>query len=241
MPKASSATLVVRQHQPWKILLLVVVLAGVVTAGGWGLFYYGQSTAGEDFVALQQEKKALQKKIAHILDENQELREQKAVLEHGGNIEKQAYDQVNTSLKTLQDEILELKEEVAFYRSIVAPKESSKGLRIQSFKLEENGQERGYRFKLVLTQVIKNNKITRGTVTMVVEGLQSDKPTELKLSEVTTARRSTLSFKFKYFQNLEGDVQLPDGFIPSRVKLSIASNRTNIDKTFDWPRESEDG
>lgn len=241
MPKAPSATLVVRQHQPWKLLVLAIAFAGVIAVAGWGLFYYGQSTAGEDFVALQQEKKVLQENIARMLDENQELREQKAVLEHGGNIEKQAYDQVNTSLRTLQDEILELKEEVAFYRSIVAPKESSKGLRIQSFKLEENGQERGYRYKLVLTQVIKNNKVTRGTVSIVVEGLQSDKPTKFKLGAITALKKNTLSFKFKYFQNIEGDVQLPIGFIPSRVKLSIASNRTNIDKTFDWPRESEGG
>lgn len=237
MTKVPSANLVVRQHQPWKLFVLMAVLAAVIAAGGWGLFHYGRSTAGEELVVLQQKTEVLQENITRMQNENQELREQKAVLEYGGKIEKQAYDQVKTSLKNLQDEILELKGVVAFYRSIVAPNESSKGLRIQSFKLEDNGQERGYRYKIVLTQVIKNNKVTHGTVSMVVEGLQSDKQVELKLSDISTARKNTLPFKFKYFQNIEGDVQLPEGFTPSRVILSIASNSTSLDKTFNWPRE----
>ena len=41
-------------------------------------------------------------------------------------------------------------------------------------------------------------------------------------------------FKFKYFQNFEGDLIIPDGFVPSRVNVKVTSNRVSLDKTFSW-------
>ena len=46
-------------------------------------------------------------------------------------------------------------------------------------------------------------------------------------------------FSFRYFQNIEGDIQLPQGFKPQRVTIKVVSrNRSSqdpLEKTFDWP------
>ncbi len=234
MPKMSPQ-LVVREHSPWKQYVVIFVLLLLAIVGGYALYKYGLSRAGHDFESLTLEREFLQTEISRLETELAEQRDQAVALQRSSEIDKQAYREVDESLRSLQSEILELKEEVAFYRSIVAPRESAKGLRIQRFKIEANRQPRSYRYKLVLTQVIKHSRITRGSVELNIEGLQNGQQHVLNLKQVESAKLDKLSFRFKYFQNFEGDMLLPEGFVPSRVLLKVVSNRVTIEKTFDWP------
>ena len=230
-----SSQLVVRHYNPVRLAIVVVVIAIAIVVGGWYLLNTGRTQAGFDFSHLEDEHEDLKSQRDTLVSENRGLREEVVSLKQGGKIEEQAYGEVRDSLTGLQDEILELKEEVAFYRSIVTPGESSKGLRIQKFDIESNGQKQGYRYKLVLTQVIKNKYITKGNVNIVIEGVHGVEPRRLLLTEVSTSKSKSLPFKFKYFQSFEGDILLPEDFIASRIKLNIKSNRTNIEKTVKWP------
>lgn len=233
MPK--SPQLVVREHSPWKQYVVIAALVLLVIVGGYFLYQYGLSRAGHDFTSLNEERDALKQEISRLESELARQRDQAVSLQRSGEIDQQAYEEVDKSLRSLQSEILELKEEVAFYRSIVAPRESAKGLRIQRFKIEANRETRSYRYKLVLTQVIKQNRITRGEVEMTIEGLEDGQQRTLTLKQVENGKQDKLSFRFKYFQNFEGDMVLPEGFVPTRVLLKVVSSRVTIEKTFDWP------
>lgn len=230
-----SSQLVVRHYNPVQLAIGLVVMVIAIVVGGWYLLNTGRTQAGFDFSHLENEYEDLKSQRDTLVSENRGLREEVVSLRQGGKIEEQAYGEVRTSLTELQDEILELKEEVAFYRSIVTPGESSKGLRIQKFDIESNGQKGGYRYKLVLTQVIKNKYVTKGNIDIVIEGVHGVEPRRLLLTEVSTSKSKSLPFKFKYFQSFEGDILLPEDFIASRIKLNIKSNRTNIEKTVKWP------
>lgn len=227
--------LVVRNHNPAQLVIVIAMIVIAVIVGGWYLLNTGRTQAGFDFSSLEKDYEELKSQHNTLVSENRGLREEVVAFKQGGKIEEQAYGEVRESLTELQDEILELKEEVAFYRSIVTPGESSKGLRIQKFDIESNGQKRGYRYKLVLTQVIKNKYITKGNVKIVIEGVHGVEPRKLLLTEVSASKSKSLPFKFKYFQSFEGDILLPEDFIASRVKLNIKSNRTNIEKIIKWP------
>ena len=146
----------------------------------------------------------------------------------------QEYVARNTAL-----EILELKEELAFYRGIVSPKDAASGLHLQSFKIESSGRAQGYRYKVILTQVLQNDRLARGIVKIKVDGLQGQTPKTLNLSDITANSVKDLEYRFKYFQNLEGDLLLPKGFSPLRVTISVLPNgrdgEETIEKTYDWP------
>jgi len=228
-----SPELIVKAHHPRKTKIITGVLIVFVIASGAALFLYGRSRAGYDFLGLQRTINQLGGQVAILEKENKKLRERTAILKRAREVDTEAYTDVNSSLKGLQEEVLELKEEVAFYRSIVTPHESSRGLRIQTLEFRENGQERGYRYRLILTQVMKNNRITRGTVSITIEGLADQDIKELSLRDIVHKEKE-LKFKFKYFQHFEGNIVLPENFIPQRVRLDIVSNRINMNKTFDW-------
>ena len=143
--------LVVKAHRPWKSKVVWATIILVVLISGWTLFDYGRYLAGYDSREAASEINNLLDVQAHLEKRIEELREEKAVLERAAQIEAKAYNELDTTLKVLQSEILELKEELAFYRGIVSPKDSSSGLYLQNFYLDQNGNTSSYRYKLVLT------------------------------------------------------------------------------------------
>ena len=103
--------LVVKAHHPWRnrILIALAVVALVLVA--WSIFEYGRFSAGYDSVEATHDHKVLLNHVDDLEEQIEKLREEKAVLERAAQIERKAYDELDTTLKVLQAEILELKEE----------------------------------------------------------------------------------------------------------------------------------
>jgi len=231
---------VVKTHSPLKIRLLYGVVVVVIIDSGWGFYDYGRFNAGYDsqdathaYGEMLEIKDDLEARVA-------ELREQKALLERAAQIEREAYNDLDATLKVLQGEILELKEELAFYRGIVSPREASLGLQLQRLELQHNGTGRSYRYKVVLTQVVKSNRLASGTLKLQVEGLRQGEPVTLKLRDITEKSVKDLKYRFKYFQNIQGDIELPENFQPLRLQVKIlprGREKDKIVKNIDWPTE----
>ncbi|MGD8593845.1 MAG: hypothetical protein PVF82_13475 [Gammaproteobacteria bacterium] len=233
-----SAQLIIKTHSPWKFWLKWLLMLGILGVVAWLMFGVGKRSAGQVNVTLQQEQTRLQEKLYQIGRENTELREKYAVLERASQIDKESYVAISENLTNLQNELLELKQEVAFYRGIVAPSEAASGLHITNLTFDPLGEESGFHFKLVLTQVMKNEYIVRGRVRIFIEGLQAGQQKQLTLSQVSGGKlEDDLTMNFKYFQNIEGDIVLPDGFVPSSVIVDLiptGKGRTRIKKNFEW-------
>lgn len=232
--------LVVKTHRPWKSKFVWALILLALFVSGWTLFDYGRYHAGYDSRETSNEIEGLLQVQAHLEKRIETLREEKAVLERAAQIERKAYNELDTTLKVLQAEILEHKEELAFYRGIVSPKDSSSGLYLQNFFLTQNGDTRDYRYKVVLTQVLKNSRLISGKVKLQFDGLLNGESKILELKEVTAKKTRDLNYRFKYFQNVEGVVGFPEGFSLLRVNVQIlprGRQRDMIEKTIEWKIE----
>ncbi len=230
-----SGSLIVKSHSPVKRQVLIAVALAVVFGGGWTVYFLGQQEAGFDRLAAGEVQGQMEETIRNLEAEKEALRDQLALYERSKQVDKQAYNDVNSTLRALQEEILELREEVTFYRGIVAPVEGSSGLRIERFRVESAGEERLYTYKLVLTQVLKNQRTVRGTVSLSINGIQNGRPRELSLGQVE-AGRNRHAFRFRYFQKYEGNMLLPEGFTPRSVTVVLnPSKGKDISRSFDWP------
>jgi hypothetical protein len=180
----------------------------------------------------------VQGQIAELEQQHSALREQSAVLERSGQIERQAYKQLEGAVTGLQDEILELKGELAFYRGIVSPDDASKGLNLQNFELSSGPLSRQYHYKVVLTQVLNNGNVVRGNMRFEVAGLEQGEQKSYSLEQLSDSKdKDGLEFKFKYFQIIEGDLMLPEGFEPIKVNLMVtpkSSTHKKLTQAFDW-------
>ncbi len=234
--------LVVKPHHPWKTRTLLILGGILLLIGGYTVFDYGRFLAGFDSTQANRVQEELLHAKEQMEDEIETLRQEKALLERARQIERKAYDELDGTIKNLQAEILELKEELAFYRGIVSPREASTGLQLQKFSIEPNGPSRSYHYKVVLTQVLKNDRLASGQVQLYLDGIHGSEPKSLTLKDVTEKSVSELSYRFKYFQNLEGDIELPENFTLLRATVKILPRgyeRDSIEKTIDWSIEEK--
>lgn len=233
-----SAQLIIKAHSPWKFWLKWLLFLVLVSGVSWLMFSIGLRSAGQVNFTLQQEQSRLQEKLYHLGRENSELREKNAVLERTTQVDKESYSAIGDNLKNLQNELLELKQEVAFYRGIVTPTEAASGLHITDLTFDSLGGGKSFHFKLVLTQVMQNDYIVRGRVRIYIDGLRAGQQTQLTLSAVSSGKlKDELAMEFKYFQNIEGDIVLPEGFVPSGVVVDViptVKGGTRIKKNFEW-------
>ncbi len=232
-----SSRLIIKSHSRWPRRARLVLILLALGLGGWAVFLLGQQAAGLDNDSLRIERDRLRAQLTEAEAANRRLSSRVAVLERAEQIDRQAYGEVERSLRQVQDEMLELKEEVAFYRGIVSPAETASGLNVTRFSLFGMGEEGVYRFKLVLTQLRTNNRLVKGHARIAIEGVLHGKQTQLSLKEVSGGTLDRLKLRFKYFQNIEGDIVLPEGFLPSRVIVEVApagKGWKHFKKSFDW-------
>jgi len=232
-----SSRLTIKSHSLRRRRAKVALVLLALGLGGWGVFLLGQQAAGLDNGSLRAERDQLLAQLDEAEISNRQLSKRVAVLERAEQIDRQAYGGVERSLKQVQDEILELKEEVAFYRGIVSPAETASGLGVTRFNLFGMGEAGVYRFKLVLTQLRTNNRLVKGHARIAIDGVLHGKQTRLSLKEVSGGTLDRLKLRFRYFQNLEGDIVLPEGFLPSRVIIDVmpaGKGWQPFKKSFDW-------
>lgn len=231
--------LVVTSHRPERHRVLWAAALVVLSLSGWGLFEYGRYRAGYDLVAVGQKQAELQRQTAALQQEVVALREEKAILERSIQIDRQAYKGLEATVGALQAEISDYKSELAFYRGIISPTEAQQGFRVESFDITPGATETSFRYKLVLTQVLKSDRLARGKVSFEVEGLHDGQAKTLQQHEVSADAVKVFNFNFKYFQNFEGDLTLPSGFIPLRVvvKVDLVGSSDKVEKIVEWPVE----
>lgn len=216
---------------------LYVLLSVVVLAGGWALFDYGRSRAGFDSQAARAARDTLATRILDLETENKRLSGEKAVLEQARDIDRRAYQEVDQNIATLQDELLELKQEAAFYRRLVNASGGDKGLQVESLKLQRDGESALLRYRLVLTQYVTPPGLIQGEVRMTLSGLRNGAQAELSQEELLGGDKSALTFRFRHFQELAGSLTLPEGFVPLRLQLKVLPRdgaKPPVERSYSW-------
>ena len=94
------------------------------------------------------------------------------------------------------------------------------------------------RYDLVLTQVKQNNRYVRGVVEMDVEGLEDSKEKTIPFARLVAGDAKAMNFKFRYFQNFKGEIRIPEGFQPKRVRIRLKPKGKGqppaIEETMEW-------
>ena len=159
----------VRERRPLREALYFGFVVFALGVAVYLAYANGRATSAMQHLSASTERDRLVGEVDRLETQRRGLRERIAVLERTGQIERKAYADVDEHLKDLEDEIFDLKEEVAFYRDIVSA-QRNKGLNIQSLDILPVGSGSDYRYRLVLTKDMRNDKVVTGKVNLSVEG-----------------------------------------------------------------------
>jgi len=180
------------------------------------------------------------KALTQLREQNAKLAQEIATLTRSREVERNAMAAVQATLAERDEEISALRNDVAFYERLVGSSAQRQSLTVHSLKLVPSG-ERTWRYAVTLTQTLKKATITKGNLSMQVEGVRDGRPQSLAWSEIGNASGTPAPFSFKYFQQVEGSLVLPSGFTPHRVKIHLDSDTGKVEKTFPWQEGDNQG
>ena len=215
-----------------------VVLGVLIVVCGYLVFEFGRIQANYNIVDAAAERQAFENRIGELQAEIVSLKEDIALLETHRDIDSEAYKQVEGGLTELQAKIQEQKDEIAFYRGIISPEDGTAGLRVQDLRLSRGDSERSFNVRLVLVQALKHDRKVSGDVNLIIEGTQNGELASYGYAQLLpeSAERNW-AFSFRYFQDFDREIVLPDGFTPERINIEVRSRTrsiSSIEESFAW-------
>ena len=237
---------VIKAYRPRLRYALIAAGTAAIAISAWGLYSYTRATTVVDFERAQterdrliDERRELTGKLRESHAEVEALKDQIVYLQRSQEIDQQACATVKASLGTLQEEVADLHEQVAFYRGIVSPDASRAGVRVYEFKVYPTATASVYRYDLVLIQSVRHDRRIAGRVEIRLQGLSGGQTQVRRLSELVLSGEQNLVFSFKYFEEFGGEFRLPDGFRPTRAVVAVLPDGGSVPKIedeFEWSK-----
>ncbi|HKO68628.1 MAG TPA: DUF6776 family protein, partial [Burkholderiaceae bacterium] len=137
-----------------------------------------------------------------------------------------------------------LKEDLAFFESLLPTPTNAKGVVIRSFRLQalndserENGKDavrkasrkpgdepQALRYRLLVQQSGRPERDFIGAVSLTVSLQQGGRPWVLQLPDATIPDAGPPPLVFRHYQRVEGTFELPEGAVVRSVLVKIQSN-----------------
>jgi hypothetical protein len=221
-----------KRRLPWRGAL--VVAAALALA--WGSFEAGRMSAGYFVVRSMEQRADLARLNESLEGENEALRQRAAIAEVGQRVDRQAQTEAQRMIGELQAESVRQRQELQFYRGLVARQFGSGTLRVQELRIRPADEDRRFRVLITLVQAATRNTVANGHVTFSVEGQAGETPSTLPLAELEVDKRRQFPFSLRFFQQIEVPIELPLDFRPARlhVEYRLGRNPEPYRQTFDW-------
>lgn len=166
-------------------------------------------------------------------------RERLHKLELTATVDQAALEELRSEMKRLQDVISDQAEEIRFYKGLMDPASLSKGIGFQGFSVKKALLPRHYEFSLTVHQVANDHQFRKGYVEISLSGERDGEKavfTLKQLSDSINAERIPLGFK--YFQTIDSEIELPEGFVPAKVEVVAyfpGFRAKKVREEFKWP------
>lgn len=225
--KKSSVTQVrVVEYDPRRVAKrrILILLGVLVLMAGSG--YFGWKHGGDDGQVRADQHAALSKQLSEREQQLADLERKLVILERGSKVERMANENVRQEVTALNEKIYQLQKKITFYKSIMAPASGGRQLKIHDLELTAGVKTGHVRYKIVLTQITNRRDVIKGTVAFTVIGSQAGTRVELTSKQLGIGSgdgRWGHRFSFRYFEELEGEMRLPEGFEPEMLRVAARS------------------
>jgi hypothetical protein len=106
---------------------------------------------------------------------------------------------------------------------------------VHVLKISRVADSGAWNFVATLTQNFKRGQDTKGRLTLAVEGVRDGKLATLDWAALTQGQDpSGIAYGFKYFQQVNGTIMLPEGFQANRVRVRADGDAGRVEQDFAW-------
>jgi cell division protein FtsB len=207
-------------------LLFVLSLAFALGFAFWlGQYSSAPEDVGNSLGELEAELRARS-------DEVRILEQQVANLQAASGIESSAASQLRSTLSETQATVDRLAREGELYRSLMDSSVQTRGLTFQRLEIRRSATPGRFVYRLTLLQRAQKHVPLGGKLALVVKGVQGGKAVAVDVP--------LQPLKMLYFQILDGEFRLPEGFEPRTVRVVAEVNKgrpQKLESTQDWQIE----
>jgi len=193
------------------ILILAIVIISLFCGYRLGNFYHSYQSQ-----TLAQQQARLDFLYQQLVDKTKRINTLDVELE----VERMANQRSQKMLKSIEQEHFQVKKELAFYEKVMAPEKAANGLVIDNIQLTKTESPNHYRFQVVLVQQLLRKRYAKGYIEISINGSLNNKPSSMPLSQLSTLTKKDLSFSFQYFQVINGELTLPENFVPETINVA---------------------
>lgn len=204
-------------------LLSATLLGALVVVFIW----QQQPPAPQDprLMSLERDKKTLQNSLAQA--------------SMALDIERKTIGEMNSTLLSLQAESLEQQLALRFYQKVMAPEYTANGVHIEKVILEAGINPQHIRFEVLVAQLEKRKRYIKGKLSIEIIGSVDGKQHVVLVDSLVKSSKE-LKVSFRFFQHIKSEFELPTGFLPERLKVTIKMPRqrgqkaANVSQEYAW-------
>ncbi|NND69093.1 MAG: hypothetical protein HKN19_15995 [Halioglobus sp.] len=218
------------QGRPGTLYLLLFVVGAVLIGMYLGRHMVEQdvrtaTAAGPDVTALEQ---SLRKARAEL---------EVSTTRH--DVDRQALQMVRAELAAQKNEIAALEEDLRFYRGLMAPETTDALISLVPPEITYGATPGEYSYRIVVLQRARKHEWASGSVAIAVSGTGIDGPVSYALAELSEGvTENDLELGFRYFQAVEGELSLPQGFQPLAIEIAATvqkPRKLQLKERYPWP------
>ena len=201
-----------------------------------GVFYFGKYYVADELILAYQQIASLEQSLQTTRELLARERSRSSVAEAEVDIVRQANNLLRSSERDRQDEISGLQADLDFYRRLGGANGSRAPLTVHYLELQPTQSQRVYRMIFSLTQNLRWATNISGHIQLGIDGIRDGVAEHLTNEQLLAESAGPLNFQFKYFQQLECLITLPEGYEPGRLKIILKSNslKTPVEQSVDW-------
>jgi len=207
----SAPRMAVRTHLSWRWKAPALIALLLIPAGMWWWgFDFGQFLSGFNRGAVEQRQEKLEAEAATASQENAKLRARAAELESDLNVTRGAQATLSKQALDLQNENSQMKEELAFLRTLFSESGKPGAFAIQRLAAERE-RDGLYHFSMLVVRGGKPIDDFNGQLSLSASVVVAGHTSMLILLDDQPETAPSLKLQFKYYQRIEGSFRVPPG------------------------------
>ena len=165
------------------------------------------------------------------------LEQRAANAEMASEIDRNSMEQLRQEILQSEEHIQTLGQQISFYQSLMDPSPQQRGVYLESLDIKPANAQGEYQYNIIVAQRSSNHQRVSGHLNIqLIGGPEGELGQTISLAELTEDQ-DRLPLGFKFFQQLDGSIRLPEGFVPARVRVVVqidGDSAPRVDETYEW-------
>lgn len=152
-------------------------------------------------------------------------------------VDAHALEMLRQEMAAARERTAELEEGLGFYRSMLSA-DNGEGLYLHDPELVPGSAPDRVAYRFIVQQRAREFDRVEGELSVELRGLSGEKKASYPLAELSEDfDPGSATLNFRYFQSIEGELNVPEGFAPGELILVARSSKpkkTEIRKVYPW-------